>query len=444
MKLGSWLIAKGKISGVQLKRALLDQSFYGGCLSSSLLKLGYLDERSLGEYLAETFQVPYAPAARLADIPPEALRMIPAAVAGRHHIIPLAVEGRKLHLAMMNPRDILVLDEVAFLTGLQVEARVSSENFLLDALERFYQIPRSVRETIPLAEQTEEEDSGTPRAIPPPAAAPRAPSAPDREEMGLDGRPLSASAEVVEEIHAVPTSPEALGPGAVPSRPLPRNIEEWRDEDAATQQFAPPALRDLPAAPAETASGTVDPLLRPTRTSPAVRPPLTLVPAAPPASAEEVSLRLKNSLTRDEIFDAVVGFSAARFVRTALFVVMQEKVIGWGGRGDGFDPARIRATTIPFSVPSIFSYFRMGGDFYFGPVPDLPANRQFYRDLSVPSPDRALLIPILIKGRLIALLYGDNGMGRREEPDIALFRRVAQKASLALEILILRNKIEMI
>ena len=262
--------------------------------------------------------------------------------------------------------------------------------------------------------------------------------------MGLDGRPLSASAEAGEEYRAVPPSPEAQGPGAAPSRPFPRSIEEWRDEDAAALQSAPPALRDTPQAPPAPAPGPGEPLLRPAPVSHAARPPLTLVPAAPPASAEEVSRRLKDALTRDEIFDAVVGFSAARFVRTALFVVMQEKVIGWGGRGDGFDPARIRAATIPFGVPSIFSYFRMGSDFYFGPVPDMPANRQFYRELSVTPPDRALLIPILIKGRLIALLYGDNGAGRREEPDIALFRRVAQKASLALEILILRNKIEMI
>ncbi len=175
-----------------------------------------------------------------------------------------------------------------------------------------------------------------------------------------------------------------------------------------------------------------------------MRPPLTLVQPLPPGSLEEVSRNLKNSLSRDEVFNALVAFCAARFMRTALFVVMQEKVIGWGGHGSGFDPARVRATTVPFGVPSIFSYFRMGSDFYFGPVPDLPANQHFYRDLSVPAPDRVLLIPIHIKGRLIALLYGDNGAGRREEPDIALFRRVAQKASLALEILILRNKIEMI
>ena len=42
------------------------------------------------------------------------------------------------------------------------------------------------------------------------------------------------------------------------------------------------------------------------------------------------------------------------------------------------------------------------------------------------------------------MLYGDNGNLRGKEPEIALFRRVSQKASLALEILILRNKIEMI
>jgi hypothetical protein len=445
MKLGSWLIARGKISGVQLKRALLDQSFYGGCLSSSLMKLGYMDERSLGEYLSETFQVPYASAARFVEIPPVVLRMIPPAVAAKHQVIPLGVEGKKLQLAMMNPRDILVLDEVAFLTGFQVEPFVSSENFILDALEKFYQVPRAVRLTIPLADQAEEEvetEAPARRPAPGPPARPAA-TVSGREELGLDGRPLSASAEAVEEIRRVPSLQET-GPGAPPSTPLPRSIEEWRSGEDAPPPVEAPAPPAIPPASAGGASGAGDPVPRPILTHPAARTALTLVPTPAPASVEEVSARLRDSLSRDEVFEALVGFLAARFVRAALFVVMQEKVIGWGGRGDGFDPARIRSTTIPFSASSIFSYFRMGSDFYFGPVPDLPANRQFYGELGVPAPDRVLLVPIQIKGRLISLLYGDNGAGRREEPDIGLYRRVAQKASLALEILILRNKIEMI
>ena len=448
MKLGSWLIARGKISGVQLKRALLDQSFYGGYLSSSLMKLGYLDEKSLGDYLAESFQVSYAGSTAFANIPTEVLRMIPSAVASKHRIVPLAVVGRKLQIATLNPRDILVLDEVAFLTGLQVEAWVTSESVLVDALEKFYQIPRSTRQTIPLADEAEREPGEDFPPCPPERSLSgnlSAPPHPDRDELGLDGRPLSAPAEEMEGRHL--HSPAPGGPAdSLPARAIPRSIEEWRsDEATTTQEMAAPSPDPLPAPSLEGGSGAPQsfaPAARPP--APSLRPSLSLVPPPPPASLEEVSLRLKNSMTRDEVFEALVGFCAARFARTALFVVMQEKVIGWGGRGDGFDAARIRTTLIPFEAPSIFSYFRMGSDFYFGPVPELPANQQFYKDLSVTVPDRVLLVPIHIKGRLIALLYGDNGTGRREEPDIALFRRVAQKACLALEILILRNKIEMI
>jgi hypothetical protein len=115
------------------------------------------------------------------EIPPEVIRMIPEHLAQKHQMVPLAVEGKRLRLAMMNPGDILVMDEVAFLTGMQVEPQVSSENHLLDALERYYQIPRSIRETIPLAGHvggvklphgSPSNDGGTDYIEPPPVATP--------------------------------------------------------------------------------------------------------------------------------------------------------------------------------------------------------------------------------------------------------------------------------
>ena len=144
------------------------------------------------------------------------------------------------------------------------------------------------------------------------------------------------------------------------------------------------------------------------------------------------------------MFDALLDFCAGRFGRTAIFLVTQDKVIGQGCRGEGFDSARIRATTVNLDVPSIFSYFRMGSEFYYGPVPGLPANQHFYRAVGLPPPERIWMVPMMIKDRLIALLYGDYTGTRREEPDIALYRRLVQKATLALEVLILRNKIMML
>ena len=55
-----------------------------------------------------------------------------------------------------------------------------------------------------------------------------------------------------------------------------------------------------------------------------------------------------------------------------------------------------------------------------------------------------LLLPLTIKNRAAVVLYADKGSETGAAPEIAEFRRLLQKASLALEILILRNKIMMI
>jgi type II secretion system (T2SS) protein E len=444
MKLGSWLIARGRITGVQLKRALLDQSFYGCRLSSSLMKLGYLDEETLGEYLSDLFHVPYAPLEKFQNIPPEVLRMIPESLARKHLLVPLGIHGKKILVAMMNPGDILVMDEVAFLTGLQVETCVSSEDHLLDALERHYNLPRVVRETIPIAGRTESDQE--PRsAAPPEEKRPSPPPAPETEavEMGLDGRPLPGNADAVPEV--LSRQRPILAPATASEGPrFPRNMEEWRAADEALPLCGtPPVEESVPGPPMAPPPSSIS--IPSSRHPAAAKPPLSLVPPPASQSLEEASLHLRDSSTRDEVFQAVLDFCGGRFTRSALFLVTQEKVVGWSGRGDGFDEARIRATTVPFGVPSIFSYFRMGSEFYFGPVPALPANQEFYQKHQLAPPERVLLVPIQIKGRLIALLYGDYGSGGMGgEPDIATFRRLAQKASLALEILVLRNKISML
>jgi hypothetical protein len=159
---------------------------------------------------------------------------------------------------------------------------------------------------------------------------------------------------------------------------------------------------------------------------------------------ESVAARMRASETRDEVFDAILDFASARFHRAALFVVQQDRVLGWSGRGPGISPLRIRNVMVPLDKPSLFVFFRSGGDYYYGPVPDLPANARLFLDLGFPAPARVLLVPLTIKDRPSVILYADRGSNAGRAPEIAEFRRLLQKASLALEVLILRNKIMMI
>ncbi|HZN03202.1 MAG TPA: hypothetical protein VFD06_06400, partial [Candidatus Polarisedimenticolia bacterium] len=145
--------------------------------------------------------------------------------------------------------------------------------------------------------------------------------------------------------------------------------------------------------------------------------------------------------TRDDVFAVILDFVAARFRRTALFVVQGDRVTGWSGRGDGIEPIRVRQVSVPLDRPSLFAFFRGGADDYQGPVSDLPANTRFYLDLGCPAPERALLLPLRIKDRPAVILYADNAGERGPSPDIATLRRLLAKASLALEILILKTKI---
>ncbi len=439
MKLGDWLLAKGRITQEQLSRALQDQTFFGGRLGHSLIKLGYVPEDALGEYLSDMSGIRYAPASRLDGVPPEVIATVPGRLAAQYRIIPIAIEGRRLHLAMRDPKDLIALDEIAFLTGLAIEPYVATEFRIVRALERYYQITVGPK-TIPVT-------SGPPdlKAPPPPKPPARTPG----PEIGLDGYPLDADSSDLDQPFL--GSRGAARPASeAPEEPLPTSLEEWR----IAREEIPDRLPEIvppPAAPPAQSRPSVPPPPPPPPAGAAVSTQrvatLRAVPIPAPAaphSMEGLSERLRAAETRDEIFDALLDYTAARFRRSALFVVQQDRVLGWSGRGEGISGGRIRNVAVPLTRPSLFVFFRDGGHYYYGPVPDLPANARFYLDMGCPPPARVLLMPLMIKDRPSVILYADNGSDGSGAPEIGQFRRVLRKAGLALEILILKNKIMML
>jgi hypothetical protein len=452
-KLGDWLLSQGKINEEQLQRALHDKAFFGERLGNSLIKLGFIDEDVLGEYLAEISHTHYAHARQMENISPEVIAAVPARLAAKYCIVPIAIEGRRLHLAMRDPKDLIALDEIAFLTGLPIEPYVATEFRLIRAIERFYGISLGTR-AIPVA-------PGPPDPLRPRSAAPAkaGPPRPAEPEIGLDGLPLNADPNDLDQpfTDAAGGAPPA---GLEPAGPVPRSLDAWREEmpEAARAEnqpgVAPPRPAASPAAGPGTATTRPFAAAPPAAASPAPPAPapkggrLSAAPPAAPAPAaismEAVSGRLREAETRDEVFDAVLDFTATRFLRAALFVAQPDRVLGWSGRGGGLVPTRVRNVIVSLDRPSLFVFVRSGAEYSYGPVPDLPANAKFYLDLGCPPPARVLLVPLAIAERPAGILYADNGPDASMAPDVQEFRRLLRKAALALEILILRNKIMMI
>jgi len=434
-QIGEWLVGKGKITEEQLQQALHDKAFFGERLGNSLIKLGFIDEDTLGDYLAEQSRTRYAAARRLERVPPEVIAAVPARIAAKYCIVPIGIESRRIHLAMRDPKDLIALDEIAFLTGLPIEPYVATEFRLIRAIEQYYHISLGTK-AIPVAPGPPE--PARPRAATRAAAPAPVPRGP---EVGLDGLPLNASPDDLDQpfMDATGAAPPSIGSGEA----VPSSLEAWREQAEVQESAARPrgAAEVSPSAPPRprpvmVRGGVMSPAADGAATAPATQPPATTM--------EAVSTRLRQAETRDEVFDAVLTFTASRFTRAALFVAQPDRVLGWSGRGGGLQPLRVRNVIVPLDRPSLFVFFRTGGDYFYGPVPDLPANAKFYLDLGCPPPARVLLMPLTITDRPAVILYADNGPEASTAPDVQQFRRLLGKAALALEVLILRNKIMMI
>ena len=136
-KLGKILTDEGLITGEQLDNALTLQNGKNKKLGKVLIELGYVNEIQVAETLTKQLSLKlvdcnnYTPSI-------EVLSLVPKATAERKLVLPLEQKGTTLMIAMANPLDWETIEDLSFETGLKITVGISSENNILNAIERFY------------------------------------------------------------------------------------------------------------------------------------------------------------------------------------------------------------------------------------------------------------------------------------------------------------------
>ena len=136
-RLGELLVQKNFITTEQLQKALEEQKSRGGGIGSSLLRLKYIKEDELLSLLSLQYRVPSINLSKL-EINPNVIKLLPTSIAKKYFIIPIHRVGPKLTLAMADPSNIIVIDEIKFMTGFNVEPVVASETEIIDAIKKYY------------------------------------------------------------------------------------------------------------------------------------------------------------------------------------------------------------------------------------------------------------------------------------------------------------------
>jgi len=137
-RIGDQLVHEQLISRDQLQKALDDARANGNRIGFSLVKLGFLGESDLVRALARQHRVPAVDLERV-RLDPRILKLIPSEFAVKHQVLPLRRVGRTLTVAMSNPTDLGVIDDLKFLTRLDIEPVIAGDFTLKKIVEREYE-----------------------------------------------------------------------------------------------------------------------------------------------------------------------------------------------------------------------------------------------------------------------------------------------------------------
>ncbi len=155
-KLGEILVRENLLTAQQLRDALNYQREHGGRLGFNLIKLGLVSDDMITAVLSRQYGVPSVNL-DLFNIDDAVIRLIPREVADKYSVLPLSRVGATLTLAMVDPTNVFAMDDIKFMTGLNIEPVVVSEAGVQDAISQYYNQVKDIElatAAVPVVEYT--------------------------------------------------------------------------------------------------------------------------------------------------------------------------------------------------------------------------------------------------------------------------------------------------
>ena len=420
MRLGELLLQEQLITPDALEEALESQVVHGGRLGTNLVELGLVSEQDLARVLGAQYNVASSSGEMVPD--PRALELVDLNDADEKDYLPMRVDATRMSVAVLNPHDLQTLDALAFKTGKRVVPVVIPE-FRMNQLQRRYckafRAMRAIDMNVirPTRKQQEEEKAATKVA-----------DLMSEEEFqslyaqALTGGGAEAEAEQVLDLVEAVVEEEAPAPvvqGYVPEPEVP--------VVQGAPIVVPPPVPEVALPP-----------VAPARARPTV--PVAPEPPPKPLTFAEAQAELSRSSDREQVATTVLRFALGKWRRSLLLSVQGDLVTGWRGMGKGVREAAVKRIGIGLQGPSTFRLVRDTRSHYVGPVRRDAASGAFYKLLGGDYPTTAVILPLLVRGKLVHLLYVDNGPGQLTPPDVGELLILSQSVGRSYEAMIRQRK----
>jgi type IV pilus assembly protein PilB len=137
-RIGELLVREGMISKEQLDKALQEQRQNGTRVGYNLVKLGFIQELELTKMLAKQYKMAAVDLSQF-QVDPKLVKLIPTDIAVKNLVLPLKRDGRVLTVAMADPTNYAVIDDLKFITRFDIIPVIAGEYTLRNLIEKHYE-----------------------------------------------------------------------------------------------------------------------------------------------------------------------------------------------------------------------------------------------------------------------------------------------------------------
>ena len=314
-----------------------------------------------------------------ANVPKDVIARLSPAVAAKFRVVPIKIEHKRLHVAMSDPTDLNAQEELSFITGHIIVPNIAPELQILYALEKYYGIR-------------------------------------------LDHRYVSASCEL-------------------------KRLRGYNKSSESTEFITDDSQYNI-SADIERTSGQGGMVKE---SSPAVQPTQAAVPepvtqkqpereAAGLYSTENLLLDFSKAEKSDEVADVLIRYLVQEFSKCALMTIRGKTAIGWRAADGAKLVPDFEKTVLELSQSHELADILNESRHYFGTLTKSPANLPLIAALDLSIFSTVLALPVVMNERVVAMVVvsADTALLQRRSGDL---QKLAAKASLAFQILVLKNKL---
>jgi hypothetical protein len=384
------LLEERLVQPAQLEEALEAQVVHGGRLGTNLCELGFLAEKDLARILGKKHGIAFASGEMIPD--PQALALAEPQFFDDNDLLPMRVDATKVTVALLDPIQLKAIDELGFIAGKRVIPVVIPEFRLHQLLRKYCKAFRNVR----------------------------------------------------------PIDLNTIRPSTRKAEPQPGDVKDLINEDDFAQLYRKVLSPEEEEEEEETIEGELVEEPSHAGARPRIIEPIGKVSEQPvvassepplaPLAFKEAQALLSKSADREDIARTILRFAVSKFRRALLLSVHGDIVTGWHGAGQGVREKAVRRIGVSLKERSSFRLVRDTRSHYVGPMTRGAGTAVFYKLLGGGFPTTAVMMPLLVRGKPVHILYVDQGADELTPPDIGELLILSQNVARSYEAMMAKRK----